>query len=53
MFCKFKNEGVYSKKGVSDMDELMMKKLNKQALWFVVIHTLFIFNLAIDVFEFM
>lgn len=33
------------------MDELMMKRLNKQAIWFVTIHTLFIFNLAIDVFE--
>ena len=31
------------------MNQIMMKKLNKQALWFVVLHTLFIFNLAFDV----
>jgi len=35
------------------MDQLMMKKLNKQALWYVTIHTVFIFNLAIDLIEFL
>jgi hypothetical protein len=35
------------------MDQIMMKKLNKQALWFVVIHTVFIFNLAFDIIEFL
>jgi len=35
------------------MDQIMMKKLNKQAYWFVAIHTLFIFNLAFDLIEFL
>lgn len=35
------------------MDSIMMKKLNKQALWFVTLHTLFIFNLAFDLIEFL
>ena len=35
------------------MDQIMMKKLNKQALVFVVVHTLFIFNLAFDIIEFL
>lgn len=35
------------------MDRIMMKKLNKQAVWFVTIHTVFIFNLAIDLIEFL
>lgn len=35
------------------MDQIMMEKLNKQALWFVVLHTLFIFNVAFDVIEFL
>ncbi|EPD53852.1 hypothetical protein HMPREF1210_00675 [Paenisporosarcina sp. HGH0030] len=34
------------------MDEIMMRKLNRQAMWFVVLHTIFIFNLAFDVIEF-
>lgn len=40
-------------KGVCYVDELMMKRLNKQATLFVAFHTLFIFNLAFDVFTFM
>lgn len=34
------------------MDQKMMKKLNKQAIMFAVFHTLFIFNLAFDIIEF-
>lgn len=35
------------------MDEIMMKRLNKQAILFVTFHTLFIFNLAFDISKFM
>lgn len=35
------------------MDDIMSNKLNKQATWFVLFHTLFIFNLAFDILEFM
>lgn len=34
------------------MDRIKMKKLNKQALLFVVINTVVIFNLAFDIFRF-
>lgn len=33
------------------MDHKLMKKLNKQALIFVAIHTIFILNLAFDFWE--
>lgn len=33
------------------MDQKLMKKSNKQALIFVVIHTIFILNLAFDFWE--
>jgi hypothetical protein len=49
-FANSKFEAYNLKKGVVEMDQIMMKKLNKQALLFVVIHTVFIFNL---VFEFL
>lgn len=35
------------------MDKIIMKKLNKQGIWFAVLHTVFIFNLAFDFIEFM
>lgn len=35
------------------MNDIMSNKLNKQAVWFVMFHTLFIFNLAFDILEFM
>lgn len=31
------------------MDIQTTKKLNKQGLWFVVLHTVFILNLAFDI----
>jgi hypothetical protein len=35
------------------MDDMMSKKLNKQAVWFVAFHTLFLLNVVVDVFEFL
>lgn len=33
------------------MDSQVTKKLNKQGVWFVILHTVFILNLAIDIFS--
>lgn len=33
------------------MDQAIKKRLNKQAILFVAVHTIFIFNLAFDFFE--
>jgi hypothetical protein len=37
------------RKGALAMNRIMTKKLNKQALVFVVVNTLFVFNLAYDI----
>jgi hypothetical protein len=36
------------KEGVENMDVQVTKRLNKQGVWFVVLHTLVIFNFAAD-----
>ncbi len=33
------------------MDIKMTKKLNKQGVWFAILHTIFILNLAADIFS--
>lgn len=42
---------IIAKRGVENMDRQMTKKLNKQAIWFVILHTIFLLDLAVEFFS--